>query len=123
MQKSWTNLNREAERVGTPILDDKTLRRVESLWSLASNESATASERERAMSKLEDILKDCKRELSTFALSKNVKTRQKKEAEKAIDAIRDTLQNHKSRGIIAPPASLELGSIKPSLALEAPQAN
>lgn len=121
LQKSWTNLNREAERVGTPILDDKTLRRVESLWSLASNESATASERERAMSKLEDILKDCKRELSTFALSKNVKTRQKKEAEKAIDAIRDALQSHKPRGIIAPPASLELGSIKPSLALEAPQ--
>ena len=121
LQKSWTNLNREAERVGTPILDDKTLRRVESLWSLASNESATVSERERAMSKLEDILKDCKRELSTFALSKNVKTRQKKEAEKAIDAIRDALQSHKPRGIIAPPASLELGSIKPSLALEAPQ--
>ena len=120
LQKSWTNLNREAERVGTPILDDKTLRRVEALWSLASNESATAAEREHAMSKLEDILKDCKRELSSFKFFKKHETREKEES---LDAIRDTLQNHKSRGIIAPPASLELGSIKPSLALEAPQAN
>lgn len=118
LQKSWTNLNREAERVGTPIFDDKMLRRVESLWSLASNESATASERERAMSKLEDILKDCKRELSTFKFFKKRETREKEES---LDAIRDALHNHKSHGIIAPSASLELGAIKPSLALEAPQ--
>ena len=118
LQQSWTNLNREAERAGTPILDDKTLRQVEALWSLASNESATAAERERAMSKLEDILKDCKHELSSFKFFKKHETREKEES---LDAIRDTLQSHKSRGIIAPPASLELGSIKPSLALEAPQ--
>ncbi|MCP6423382.1 hypothetical protein NL463_29155, partial [Klebsiella pneumoniae] len=32
LKRSWNKLNADAERVGTPILDHKTLTRAEALW-------------------------------------------------------------------------------------------
>lgn len=116
LKRSWNKLNADAERVGTPILDHKTLARAEALWSLASNEGATPAEREHAMSKLEDILDECKRELRE---NTRLKTIEKSDKEEALDSLRRSLGNFKAKGIIGVPESLQLNTHKSRLALEA----
>ena len=116
LKRSWNKLNADAERVGTPILDHKTLARAEALWSLASNEGATPAEREHAMSKLEDILDECKRELRK---NKRLKTIEKSDKKEALDSLRRSLGNFKTKGIIGVPESLQLNTHDSRLALEA----
>lgn len=116
LKRSWNKLNADAERVGTPILDHKTLARAEALWSLASNEGATPAERERAMSKLEDILDECKRELRK---NKRLKTIEKSDKEEALNSLRRSISNFKTKGIIGIPKSLQLNAHSSRLALEA----
>lgn len=116
LKRSWNKLNADAERVGTPILDHKTLSRAEALWSLASNEGATPAEREHAMSKLEDILDECKRELRK---NKRLKTIEKSDKEEALDSLRRSIGSFKAKGIIGVPESLQLNANNSRLALEA----
>ena len=116
LKRSWNKLNADAERVGTPILDHKTLSRAEALWSLASNEGATPAEREHAMSKLEDILDECKRELRK---NERLKTIEKSDKEEALDSLRRSISNFKAKRIIGVPESLQLNANNSRLALEA----
>lgn len=99
LNRAWDNLNRKAEEVGTPLLDAGQLRRAESLWSLATNESATVHERQRAMDKLQDIIAECQEDLNKYA-----DTNQHSEnTQEMLTAISTVVENGSRRGIIAPP--------------------
>ena len=99
LNRAWDNLNRKAEEVGTPLLDAGQLRRAESLWALATNESATVHERTRAMDKLQAIIAECQEDLTTHA-DTNQHNDNKQEMLTAISTVVDTGSR---RGIIAPP--------------------
>ena len=99
LNRAWDNLNRKAEEVGTPLLDSAQLRRAESLWSLATNESATVHERQNAMSKLQEIIAECQEDLTTHA-DTNQHNDNKQEMLTAMSAV---VNNGSRRGIIAPP--------------------
>lgn len=103
----WRKLNIKAEEVGTPILDPTTLRRAERLWKIATNESATQSERDSALDKLESIIKQCRSKLSFM-------DRQNK---KLCDVMSNYIVQSKKKGIIAPPATLQIRATS-RLALE-----
>ena len=103
----WRKLNIKAEEVGTPILDPNTLRRAERLWKMATNESATQSERDSALDKLESIIKQCRSKLSFM-------DRQNK---KLCDVMSNYIVQSKKKGIIAPPATLQIRATS-RLALE-----
>lgn len=94
LNRAWDNLNRKAEEVGTPLLDAGQLRRAESLWALATNESATVHERQRAMDKLQDIITECQEDLNT---------QHNDNTQEMITAISAVVNNGSRRGIIAPP--------------------
>lgn len=98
LNRAWDNLNRKAEEIGTPLLDAGQLRRAESLWSLATNESATVHERQRAMNKLQDIIAECQEDLN-----KHADTTQHSEKQKMLTAMSTVVNNSSRRGIIAPP--------------------
>ena len=98
LNRAWDNLNRKAEEVGTPLLDSAQLRRAESLWSLATNESATVHERQRAMDKLQEIITECQEDLN-----KHADTTQHSEKQKMLTAMSTVVNNGSRRGIIAPP--------------------
>ena len=98
LNRAWDNLNRKAEEVGTPLLDSAQLRRAESLWSLATNESATVHERQRAMDKLQEIIAECQEDLN-----KHADTTQHSEKQKMLTAMSTVVNNGSRRGIIAPP--------------------
>lgn len=94
LNRAWDNLNRKAEEVGTPLLDSAQLRRAESLWSLATNESATVHERQHAMNKLQDIITECQEDLNT---------QHSENKQEMITAMSTVVENGTRRGIIAPP--------------------
>lgn len=99
LNHAWDNLNRKAEEVGTPLLDAGQLRRAESLWSLATNESATVHERQRAMDKLQDIIAECQEDLNKHANT----TQHSDNTQEMLTAISAVVNNGSRRGIIAPP--------------------
>lgn len=99
LNRAWDNLNRKAEEVGTPLLDDGQLRRAESLWSLATNESTTVHERQRAMDKLQDIIAECQEDLNNHADT----TQHSDNTQEMLTAISAVVNNGSRRGIIAPP--------------------
>lgn len=99
LNRAWDNLNRKAEEVGTPLLDAGQLRRAESLWSLATNESATVHERQNAMSKLQDIIAECQEDLNNHADT----TQHNNNTQEMLTAISAVVNNGSRRGIIAPP--------------------
>lgn len=103
----WRKLNIKAEEIGTPILDPNTLRRAERLWKMATNESATQSERDSALDKLESIIKQCRSKLSFM-------DRQNK---KLCDVMSNYIVQSKKKGIIAPPSTLQIRATS-RLALE-----
>lgn len=103
----WRKLNIKAEEVGTPILDPNTLRRAERLWKIATNESATQSERDSALDKLESIITQCRSKL--FFMDRQNK--------KLCDVMSNYIAQSKKKGIIAPPATLQIRAT-PRLALE-----
>lgn len=103
----WRKLNIKAEEVGTPILDPTTLRRAERLWKIATNESATQSERDSALDKLESIITQCRSKL--FFMDRQNK--------KLCDVMSNYIAQSKKKGIIAPPATLQIRAT-PRLALE-----
>ena len=78
LDRQWDRLNHEAEKVGTPLLDNGQLRRAESLWALATNESATVHERQRAMTKLQDIIAECQDDLASYTPPKITVTKKAK---------------------------------------------
>ena len=94
LNRAWDDLNRKAEEVGTPLLDSAQLRRAESLWALATNESATVHERQRAMDKLQDIITECQEDLNT---------QHSDNTQEMLTAISTVVDNGSRRGIIAPP--------------------
>lgn len=94
LNRAWDNLNRKAEEVGTPLLDAGQLRRAESLWALATNESATVHERQRAMNKLQDIITECQEDLNT---------QHSDNTQEMLTAMSAVVNNGSRRGIIAPP--------------------
>ncbi len=99
LNRAWDSLNRKAEEVGTPLLDAGQLRRAESLWALATNESATVHERTRAMDKLQAIIAECQEDLTTHANT----TRHSDNTQEMLTAISAVVNNGSRRGIIAPP--------------------
>ena len=99
LNRAWDNLNRKAEEVGTPLLDSAQLRRAESLWSLATNESATVHERNRAMDKLQEIIAECQEDLNNHADT----TQHSDNTQEMLTAIFAVVNNGSRRGIIAPP--------------------
>ena len=99
LNRAWDNLNRKAEEVGTPLLDTSQLRRAESLWSLATNESATVHERQNAMSKLQEIIAECQEDLTKHAQT----TQHSENKQEMITAMSTVVENGTRRGIIAPP--------------------
>ena len=99
LNRAWDNLNRKAEEVGTPLLDAGQLRRAESLWSLATNESATVHERQRAMDKLQEIIAECQEDLNNHADT----TQHSDNTQEMLTAIFAVVNNGSRRGIIAPP--------------------
>ena len=99
LNRAWDNLNRKAEEVGTPLLDAGQLRRAESLWALATNESATVHERQRAMDKLQDIIAECQEDLNKHAQT----TQHNDNTQEMLTAISAVVNNGSRRGIIAPP--------------------
>ena len=99
LNRAWDNLNRKAEEVGTPLLDASQLRRAESLWSLATNESATVHERQNAMSKLQEIIAECQEDLTKHAQT----TQHSENKQEMITAMSTVVENGTRRGIIAPP--------------------
>lgn len=141
LDREWNDLNRKAEHVGTPILDPSQLRRVETLWSMATNEAATVHERQRAMDKLHDIVVNCRGTLAkemvdydaakkknhVFPWSKNSKraaileqnAEENKQNAQLLDAINRVIINGKKRGIIAPPQHVVQLTAPTQLALTA----
>lgn len=103
----WRKLNIKAEEVGTPILDPNTLRRAERLWKIATNESSTQSERDSALDKLESIITQCRSKL--FFMDRQNK--------KLCDVMSNYIVQSKKKGIIAPPATLQIRATS-RLALE-----
>lgn len=125
LDSQWTELNNTALDVGTPLLDASQLRRAERLWAVATNESATVSERQRAMSKLDDIMAETKEYLAqaetkqhTTWLDKITK-REKPQKNNAthdthvlLDAINAVLAQGHDNNIIAPPHRVAQLSVK-----------
>lgn len=114
LDRAWDNLNRKAEEVGTPLLDAGQLRRAESLWSLATNESATVHERQRAMDKLQKIIAECQADLANHTQNKITVTKKARDkaaedtekiarTKKLLGAIAAVVDNGVQRGVIAPP--------------------
>lgn len=128
LDRAWDNLNRTAEEVGTPLLDAGQLRRAESLWSLATNESATVHERSRAMDKLQKIIAECQADLTNHAQNKITVTKKARgkavedaekitRTKKLLGAIAAVVDNGIQRGVIAPPHRVTelMPSITPAL--------
>ena len=125
LDSQWTELNNTALDVGTPLLDAGQLRRAERLWAVATNESATVSERQRAMNKLDDIIAETKEHLAqaetkqhTTWLDKITK-REKPQEDNAnhnthvlLDAINTVLAQGHDNSIIAPPHRVAQLSVK-----------
>lgn len=65
LDREWNDLNRKAERIGTPLFYAGQLRRAETLWSISTNEAATVHERQRTMDKLHNIVADYRNTLTT----------------------------------------------------------
>lgn len=116
LNSQWTELNNTALDVGTPLLDAGQLRRAERLWAVATNESATVSERQRAMSKLDDIMAETKEHLAQAETKQHttwldkVTKRKKPQEDNAthnthvlLDAINAVLAQGHDNNIIAPP--------------------
>lgn len=116
LNSQWTELNNTALDVGTPLLDAGQLRRAERLWAVATNESATVSERQRAMSKLDDIMAETKEHLAqaeskqrTTWMDKITKREKPQEnntnhdTHVLLDAINAVLAQGHDNNIIAPP--------------------
>ena len=99
LDRQWDDLNREAEKVGTPLLDNGQLRRAESLWSLATNESATRHERQHAMSKLQGLLAQCQADLAETPQPETADRTTKE----LLNAMSTIIDNGSKRGIIAAP--------------------
>ena len=125
LNTQWTELNNTALDVGTPLLDASQLRRAERLWAVATNESATVSERQRAMSKLDDIIAETKEQLTqadnkqhTTWLDKITKRQKPQENNTAqdtyvlLDAINAVLAQGHDNNIIAPPHRVAQLSVK-----------
>lgn len=125
LDSQWTELNNTALDVGTPLLDSSQLRRAERLWAVATNESATVSERQRAMSKLDDIIAETKEHLAqaetkqrTTWLNKITKREKPQESNTnhdthvLLDAINAVLAQGHNNNIIAPPHRVAQLSVK-----------
>lgn len=125
LNTQWTELNNTALDVGTPLLDAGQLRRAERLWAVATNESATVSERQRAMSKLDDIMAETKEHLAqaktkqhTTWLDKITKRQKPQENNTTqntnvlLDAINAVLAQGHNNNIIAPPHRVAQLSVK-----------
>ena len=125
LDSQWTELNNTALDVGTPLLDTGQLRRAERLWAVATNESATVSERQRAMSKLDDIMTETKEHLAqaetkqrTTWLNKITKREKQQENNTTqntnvlLDAINAVLAQGHDNSIIAPPHRVAQLSVK-----------
>ena len=125
LDSQWTELNNTALDVGTPLLDTAQLRRAERLWAVATNESATVSERQRAMSKLDDIMAETKEHLAqaeskqhTTWLDKVTKRKKQQEDNTThdthvlLDAINAVLAQGHNNNIIAPPHRVAQLSVK-----------
>lgn len=125
LNSQWTELNNTALDVGTPLLDAGQLRRAERLWAVATNESATVSERQRAMSKLDDIMAETKKHLAqaeskqhTTWLNKVTKREKPQEDNTTqntnvlLDAINAVLAQGHNNNIIAPPHRVAQLSVK-----------
>ena len=114
LNDQWDKLNRDAEKVGTPLLNNGQLRRAESLWTMATNESATVHERQRAMSKLQEIITQCQNELNVhshpkFTITKKAKRKEAEKQERAksdnelLSAMSTIVDGGYKRGIITTP--------------------
>lgn len=125
LDSQWTELNNTALDVGTPLLDAAQLRRAERLWAVATNESATVSERQRAMSKLDDIIAETKEHLAQAETKQHttwldkVTKRKKPQEDNAthdthvlLDAINAVLAQGHDNNIIAPPHRVAQLSVK-----------
>lgn len=125
LDSQWTELNNTALDVGTPLLDASQLRRAERLWAVATNESATVSERQRAMNKLDDIMAETKEHLAqaeskqhTTWLDKVTKRKKPQENNTThdthvlLDAINAVLAQGHDNNIIAPPHRVAQLSVK-----------
>lgn len=114
LNQQWDRLNRKTEKVGTPLLDNGQLRRAESLWALATNESATVHERQRAMTKLQDIIAACQDDLASYTPPKVTVTKKAKDnvakkqeqiayQKELLTAMSSIIDNGSKHGIIATP--------------------
>ena len=113
LSTQWREINREAEKVGTPILDLSEIRRIKRLWELAANESATTSERSQAMNKIIAAAEKARAKLAEEHDSKNngffgVKLKQHKEADALyaynnllLDGIVNAVKEGQKMGIIS----------------------
>ncbi len=125
LNTQWVELNNTALDVGTPLLDSAQIRRAERLWAVATNESATVAERQRAMSKLDDIMAETKEHLAqaeskqhTTWLDKVTKRKKPQESNTnhdthvLLDAINAVLAQGHDNNIIAPPHRVAQLSVK-----------
>lgn len=114
LDQQWDRLNHEAEKVGTPLLDSGQLRRAESLWTLATNESATVHERQHAMTKLQNIIAECQDDLASYTPPKVTVTKKAKDnaakkqeqinyQKELLAAMSSIIDNGSKHGIIAAP--------------------
>lgn len=98
--KRWDKLNYEAKKIGSPLIDFTTQRKANNLLERALDEDNYAAERDAAMSRLIQLLKDARTDLKSKNSDNAV----------LVDVILDALTDAQRKGntLLAPNALREL---------------